>query len=70
MRKLALAVVAAIALFSSTGCRIGAGGEDFPYRGWKHIEWHFLKFYKQLVKFHVEVDRFIFDLDEEDPDNY
>ena len=70
MRKLALVALSVLTLFSFSGCRIGGGGEDFPYRGWKHVEWHFYKFHRQLVNLHVQIDRFIFDLDEEDPDNY
>jgi len=66
-----LVLLIAVMIFSLVGCRIvGHGGEDFLYRAWKHIELHILKIYKELVKMHAEIDRYIFDLDWEDPDNY
>lgn len=69
--KIFVILLIAVCLIAFMGCRfIGHGGEDFPYRAWKHIELHILKFYKELVKMHAEIDRYIFDLDWEDPDNY
>jgi hypothetical protein len=66
-----IVVLIVVLMFSMVGCRIvGHGGEDFFYRAWKHIELHILKIYKELVKMHAEIDRYIFDLDWEDPDNY
>jgi hypothetical protein len=71
LKKILVVVLIAVLMVSMSGCRIiGRGGEDFPYRAWKHIELHILKFYKELVKMHAEIDRYIFDLDWEDPDNY
>lgn len=70
MKKMALAALLGVVLCGS-GCGIVArGGEDFVFRAWKHVELHILKFYKQFVKMHEEVDRYVFDLDWEDPDNY
>ena len=50
------------------GC--AAGGGDFFYRGWKHIEWHVLGAYKDLTQLHRDIDKFIFNLDDRDPDRY
>ena len=70
-KAMLLVLMALFMVAPNSGCRlIGRGGEDFPYRAWKHIELHILKFYKELVKMHAEIDRYIFDLDWEDPDNY
>jgi hypothetical protein len=61
-----LALVAIMTGFS--GC--AAGGGDFFYRGWKHFEWHILGAYKDLVNLHKDIDKFVFNLDERNPDRY
>lgn len=68
LKRLALAVVCALTMVSFSGC--ARGGGDFFYRGWKHFEWHILGAYKDLVQFHRDIDKFIFNLDERDPDRY
>jgi len=68
LKKLGTAVLLAIMTVTFSGC--AAGGGDFFYRGWKHLEWHILGAYKDLVEMHRDIDRFIFDLDERDPDRY
>lgn len=45
-------------------------GGDFFYRAWKHFEWHLLGAYKDLVEFHRDIDRYVFNLDERNPDRY
>ena len=67
-KKLGLALMMVVVLFSFSGC--AAGGGDFFYRAWKHFEWHILGAYKDLCEFHREVDRYIFNLDERNPDRY
>ncbi len=67
-KKLALALLIAVIAFTFTGC--ARGGGDFMYRGWKHFEWHILGAYKDLVELHREIDRYVFNLDERDPDRY
>jgi hypothetical protein len=69
--KCLIVLLIAVLMVTMVSCRIvGHGGEDFLYRAWKHIELYILKFYKDLVKIHAEIDRYVFDLDWEDPDNY
>lgn len=68
MRKIGLAIVLAVVAGTFTGCARDSG--SFFYRGWKHIEWHILGAYKDLVELHKEIDRYIFNLDEKDPDRY
>lgn len=68
LKKLALGVTALLVAISFSGC--AAGGGDFFYRGWKHLEWHVLGAYKDLVQLHKDFDKFIFNLDERDPDRY
>ena len=68
LKKLGTAVLLAAMAVLYSGC--AAGGGDFFYRGWKHLEWHILGAYKDLVNMHRDIDKFIFDLDERDPDRY
>jgi hypothetical protein len=67
-KKLGLAALLAVTMFTFSGC--AAGGGDFFYRGWKHIEWHVLGAYKDLVQLHRDIDRYVFNLDDRDPDRY
>ena len=67
LKKVAL-VLALVVAFTFTGC--ARGGGDFFYRGWKHFEWHLLGAYKDMVQLHRDIDRYIFNLDERDPDRY
>ena len=68
VRKLAVVVMLVVVMVGFTGCARGSG--DFFYRGWKHLEWHILGAYKDLVQFHRDIDRYVFNLDERDPDRY
>ena len=63
---LLLVVVMAYALI---GCK-SHGGYGLWHRGWKHMEWHLLGAYKDLVQIHKGIDRYIFNLDERNPDRY
>ncbi len=67
MKKFGMVAVVAVAAMVFSGC---AQDRSFYYRGWKHIEWHLLGAYKDLVELHKEIDRYIFNLDERDPDRY
>lgn len=67
-KKVATLILAVVAALSFSGC--AGGGGDFFYRGWKHLEWHILGAYKDLVNLHRDIDRYIFNLDERDPDRY
>ena len=67
LKKLTLVLTLVLA-FAFTGCARGSG--DFFYRGWKHFEWHLLGAYKDLVQLHRDIDRYVFNLDERDPDRY
>ena len=67
IRKLAVMATLVVVMIGFTGC---AGGGDFFYRGLKHLEWHILGAYKDLVQFHRDIDRYVFNLDERDPDRY
>jgi len=68
LRKLGVVLTLVVALAGFSGC--AAGGGDFFYRGWKHLEWHILGAYKDLVNLHHDIDKFVFNLDERDPDRY
>lgn len=68
LKKLSLVLMLALVAFTFSGC--AAGGGDFFYRTWKHLEWHILGAYKDLVELHREIDRYVFNLDERDPDRY
>ena len=68
LKKLGVALAFVALTFTFSGC--AAGGGDFIYRGWKHFEWHSLGAYKDLVNLHRDVDRFVFNLDERNPDRY
>ena len=67
-KKLGLSLALVAVLLSFSGC--AAGGGDFFYRGWKHLEWHVLGAYKDLTQLHRDIDKFIFNLDDRDPDRY
>ncbi len=68
MKKALLVLALCGIVLPFTGCV--HGGSDFFYRGWKHIEWHILGAYKDFVQLHREIDRYVFDLDERNPDRY
>ena len=68
LKKLGMALALALTTVSFSGC--AAGGGDFFYRGWKHLEWHVLGAYKDLVNLHRDIDKFVFNLDERNPDRY
>jgi len=67
-KKLILALMLVTVVVSFTGC--ARGGEGFFDRVWKHFEWHMLGAYKDLVELHREIDRYVFNLDERNPDRY
>ncbi len=66
-KKVGMALLIAVVAVSSSGC--GGSGGIF-YRAWKHFEWHLLGAYKDLVELHKEIDRYVFNLDERNPDRY
>jgi len=68
LKKLGMALALTLTAVSFSGC--AAGGGDFFYRGWKHLEWHVLGAYKDLVNLHRDIDKFVFNLDERNPDRY
>ncbi len=68
MKKLGLALLAAVVMVSFSGCAQDSG--SVFYRAWKHLEWHLLGAYKDLSNLHKDIDKFIFNLDERDPDRY
>jgi len=68
LKKLGVALAFVVMSTVFSGC--AAGGGDFFYRGWKHFEWHILGAYKDLVNFHRDIDKFVFNLDERNPDRY
>ena len=68
MKKICLAFALAVAVSGFAGCAHDSG--SVFYRGWKHIEWHILGAYKDLVDLHKEIDWYMFNLDERDPDRY
>jgi hypothetical protein len=70
MRKILLILFLIFLVLILLSCQTGRGGEDWLYRTKKHLELHVLKFYKQLTELHKDIDRYIFDLDIEDPENY
>ncbi len=67
-KKLGLVFMMVVVMFSFSGC--ASGGGDFFYRAWKHLEWHILGAYKDLVNLHRDIDRYVFNLDERDPNRY
>ena len=67
-KKLTHLFLIAVIAVAFTGC--ARGGDGLFYRTWKHVEWHVLGAYKDLTDLHREFDRYIFDLDERDPDRY
>lgn len=68
LKKFGLVVLTAVVAVAFTGCARDSG--SFWYRAWKHVEWHLLGAYKDLVELHKEIDRYVFNLDERDPDRY
>lgn len=67
MKKVGYGLLAALILVTFGGC---STGDSFFQRGWKHIEWHILGAYKDLVNLHKDIDKYIFNLDERNPDRY
>lgn len=67
LKKIALAL--SLAVFPALG-GCGHGGGDVIHRGWKHIEWHLLGAYKDLTNLHIDIDRYVFNLDVRNPDRY
>ncbi|MBI4565850.1 MAG: hypothetical protein HY716_14275 [Planctomycetes bacterium] len=68
VKKVAVTAMLALMTMTFSGCARDTG--SVFYRGWKHLEWHILGAYKDLVQLHREIDRYIFNLDERDPDRY
>src|SRR5206468_976241 len=68
MKRIGRAALAVIVLASFSGCANDSG--SVFYRAWKHLEWHLLGAYKDLANLHKDIDKFIFNLDERDPDRY
>jgi hypothetical protein len=67
-KKLLVGCLIIVVALSFSGCAHGGG--DFLYRAWKHFEWHVLGAYKDLVDLHRAIDKYVFNLDERDPDRY
>lgn len=67
-KKMLLVLMLVVVAIAFTGC--ARGGEGLFERAWKHIEWHMLGAYKDLVELHKDVDRYVFNLDERNPDRY
>ncbi len=57
-----------LALVTFSGC--ARGGEGLFDHMWKHVQWHLLGAYKDLVELHKDIDRYVFNLDERNPDRY
>jgi hypothetical protein len=68
MGKLLLILLAGILMLGG-GCTT-APTEPPLYRIRKHLEYHFLVPYKQLVELHREIDWYFFGIDEMDPGIY
>ncbi len=67
-KKLGLVLMMLVIALTFSGCARDSG--SVFNRVWKHLEWHLLGAYKDLVELHKEIDRYIFNLDERDPDRY
>jgi hypothetical protein len=52
------------------GSGSAAGGGDFFCRAWNHLEWHVQGAYQDLTHLHRDIDKYIFNLDDGDPDRY
>jgi hypothetical protein len=68
LKRFGMAVLMAFVAVTFTGCSRDSG--SVFYRAFKHLEWHILGAYKDLVELHKEIDRYFFNLDERDPDRY
>ena len=68
MKRIGLVLMMALVAVTFSGCSNDSG--SVFYRAFKHLEWHILGAYKDLVDLHKEIDRYFFDLDERDPDRY
>jgi len=68
VKRLGLVLMMALVAVTFSGCSNDSG--SVFYRAFKHLEWHILGAYKDLVDLHKEIDRYFFDLDERDPDRY
>jgi hypothetical protein len=68
MKKFGMALLMVVVALSFSGCARESG--SVFYRIWKHLEWHVLGAYKDLVELHKEIDRYAFNLDERNPDRY
>ena len=68
LRRIGLILLLAVVAVTFNACARDSG--SFFYRAWKHIEWHLLGAYKDLVELHKEIDRYVFNLDERNPDRY
>lgn len=65
--RLALACAAAAAF---AGCSISRGGDDVYDRIGNHMEWHTLQYWKDMQQAHEVIDRYFFNRDMWDPDDY
>jgi hypothetical protein len=68
VKRIGLVLMMAVVAVTFSGCSHDSG--SVFYRAFKHLEWHILGAYKDLVDLHKEIDRYFFDLDERDPDRY
>ncbi len=68
LKKAALVVLLIVVGVGFSGC--GYGGNSIFHRGWRHVEWHLLGAYKDLINLHKDIDRYVFNLDERNPDRY
>lgn len=67
-RVLVLVLVSVAFLTFVVGCF--TYGENVEERMVKHLELHLMPPYRQLIELHREIDYFIFNLDETDPNLY
>ena len=68
VKKAFLALMLVVVVIGFSGC--AAGGGNIFEDAWKHIQWHILGAYKDLVNIHEEIDKYVFNLDVRDPDRY
>ena len=68
VKKAFLALMLVVIVVGFSGC--ASGGGSILHDGWKHLQWHILGAYKDLVNLHEEIDKYVFNLDIRDPDRY
>lgn len=68
LRRLALSALAVLGLTAFAGCV--RGGNDIFARGSEHFEMHAYRMYRDMTALHYDFDRYFFNVDERNPDNY